>query len=81
MVLGQILVSGVEMIAEAGFSVRNKLITAISLSMAVGFTTSTEAGIWSSFPLAIQTVFSQNVVAVIFTVALVLNLVLPKNMD
>ena len=81
MVLGQILVSGVEMIAEAGFSVRNKLITAISLSVAIGFTTSTEAGIWSSFPLAIQTVFSQNVVAVIFAVALVLNLVLPKNMD
>ena len=81
MVLGQILVSGVEMIAEAGFTMRNKLITAISLSMAIGFTTSTEVGIWSSFPVAVQTVFSQNEVAVIFTIALVLNLVLPRNMD
>lgn len=81
MVLGQILVSGVEMIAEAGFTTRNKLIAAISLSLAIGFTTSTEAGIWSRFPLAIQTMFSQNVVAVIFTIALLLNLVLPRNMD
>ena len=81
MVLGQILVSGVEMIAEAGFTVRNKLIAAISLSLAIGFTTSTEKGIWSSFPTAIQTIFSQNVVAVIFIVALVLHLVLPGNMD
>lgn len=81
MVLGQILVSGVEMIAEAGFTTRNKLIAAISLSVAIGFTASTEADIWSHFPVAIQSVFSQNVVSVIFVSALVLNLVLPKNMD
>lgn len=81
MVLGQILVSGVEMIAKAGFTARNKLIVAISLSVAIGFTASTEAEIWSHFPLAIQSVFSQNVVAVIFVSALVLNLVLPKDMD
>jgi NCS2 family nucleobase:cation symporter-2 len=81
MVLGQILVSGVEMIAEAGFTTRNKLITAISLSVAIGFTASTEADIWSHFPVAIQSIFSQNVVAVIFITALVLNLILPKSMD
>ena len=69
------------MIAKAGFTTRNKLITAISLSIAVGFTTSTEAGIWNKFPVAIQSIFSQNVVAVIFVIAIVLNLVLPKNMD
>ena len=80
-VLGQILVSGVEMIAEAGFTVRNKLIAAVSLSVAIGFTSSTEAGIWDSFPLAVQTVFAQNVVAVIFVTALVLNLVLPGDME
>ena len=81
MVLGQILVSGVEMIAEAGFTTRNKLIAAISLSVAIGFTASTEADIWSHFPVIIQSIFSQNVVAVIFVAALVLNLMLPKNMD
>ena len=81
MVLGQILVSGVEMIAEAGFTTRNKLITAISLSVAIGFTASSEVDIWSHFPVAIQSIFSQNVVAVMFVAALVLNLILPKNMD
>ena len=80
-VLGQILVSGVQMIAEAGFTTRNKLIASISLSVAIGFTTSTETGIWARFPVAIQSIFSQNVVAVIFAVALVLNLILPKNME
>ncbi len=78
-VMGQILVSGFEMISNAGFTARNKLIAAISLSMAVGFTGTTEAGIWSSFHLAVQSIFSQNVVAVIFVIALVLNLVLPKD--
>ncbi len=80
-VMGQILISGFEMIAEAGFTTRNKLIAAISLSMAVGFTGTTEAGIWNSFPLPVQSIFSQNVVAVIFVIALVLNLILPKNLD
>lgn len=81
MVLGQILVSGFEMIAEAGFTARNKLIAAISLSVAIGFTTSTEAGIWGNFPVAVQSIFAQNVVAVIFVIALILNLALPKDMD
>ncbi len=78
---GQILVSGMEMIAEAGFTNRNKLIASISLSVAIGFTASTEAGIWDSFPAAVQTNFAQNVVAVIFALAIIMNLVLPKNMD
>ena len=80
-VLGQILVSGIEMIAKAGFTGRNKLIAAISLSVAIGFTASTEAGLWASFPVAIQSIFSQNVVAVIFVLAIALNLVLPKHME
>ena len=80
LVLGQILISGMEMIAEAGFTNRNKLIASISLSVAIGFTASTEAGIWDSFPTAVQTIFAQNVVAVIFALSIILNLVLPKNL-
>ncbi len=79
--MGQILVSGIDMISQAGFTEKNKLIVALSLSIAVGFTTSTEAGIWNRFPAVIQGIFSQNVVAVIFVVALVLNIVLPKSLD
>ena len=80
MVLGQILASGFEMIARAGFTPRNKLIVAISLSVAISFTTSTEAGIWNSFPVAVQSIFSQNIVAVIFVLAFLLNLLLPRHM-
>ena len=81
MVLGQILVSGFQMIAEAGFTPRNKLIVSLSLAMGVGFTASTEAGIWNEFPVAVQSIFAQNVVSVIFVIALLMNLLLPKHME
>jgi NCS2 family nucleobase:cation symporter-2 len=80
-VIGQILVSGFQMIAETGFTARNKIIASLSLAMGIGFTASTEAGIWDQFPVAVRSVFSQNVVAVIFVVALILNLVLPKHIS
>ena len=80
-VMGEIIVSGIEMISKAGFTARNKIIVAISLSVAIGFTATTETGIWNNFPLGIQIMFSQNVVAVIFILALLLNLVLPKDME
>ena len=78
MVIGQILVSGFQMIAEAGFTPRNKIIVSLSLAMGIGFTASTEAGIWSALPVAVQSIFAQNIVSVIFVVALVMNLLLPK---
>ena len=81
MVLGQILVSGFQMIAEAGFTPRNKLIVSLSLAMGVGFTASTEAGIWNEFPVAVQSIFAQNVVSVIFVIAMLMNLLLPKHME
>ncbi len=80
-VIGQIVVSGFQMVSKAGFTTRNKLIASLSLAIGVGFTASTETGIWSSMPVAVQSIFSQNVVAVIFVLALLLNLVLPKNME
>ena len=81
MVLGQILVSGFQMIAEAGFTPRNKLIVSLSLAMGVGFTASTEAGIWNEFPVAVQSIFAQNVVSMIFVIAVLMNLMLPKHME
>ena len=80
-VIGQIVVSGCQMISDAGFTVRNKLIASLSLATGIGFTTSSAAGIWGSFPVIVQSIFGQNVVAIIFFVALLLNLVLPKNME
>ena len=80
-VIGQILVSGFQMVGEAGFTPRNKLIVSLSLAIGIGFTASTETGIWNEFPVAVQSIFSQNVVSVIFVIALLMNLLLPKNME
>lgn len=81
MMFGTILTSGIEMIAKCGFSQRNITIAALSLSVGIGFTTSTEIGLWDIFPQLVQSVFSANVVAVVFVMSIVLNLVLPKNME
>lgn len=80
-VMGQIVISGCQMIADAGFTVRNKLIASLAIATGVGFTTSTEAGIWSSFPVLIQSIFAQNIVAIVFFMSFFLNLVLPKDME
>ena len=81
MMFGTIMVSGIEMLAKAGFTQRNITIAALSLSIGIGFTASSEIGLWSIFPEIIQSVFSANVVAVVFVVSIVLNLILPKNME
>ena len=81
MMFGTILTSGMQMVAKAGFNQRNITIAALSLSVGVGFTATTEVGLWQIFPETVQSVFASNVVAVVFVTAIVLNLVLPKNMD
>lgn len=81
MMFGSILTSGVQMLAKAGFTQRNITIAALSLSVGIGFTAASEADLWAISPPMIQTVFGANVVAVVFVVAVVLNLILPKNMD
>ena len=81
MMFGTIMVSGIEMLAKAGFSQRNITIAALSLSIGIGFTAASEIGLWAIFPEVIQSVFSANVVAVVFVVSILLNLILPKNME
>ncbi len=81
MMFGTIMTSGMQMLAKAGFTQRNITIAALSLAVGVGFTAASEIDLWRIFPEMIQAVFSANVVAVVFVVSIVLNLVLPKNMD
>ena len=81
MMFGQILLSGMQMINDCGFSHRNITIASLSLAIGVGFTSSTEEAIWAIFPKIIQDVFSKNVVAVVFVVAMILSYVLPENME
>ena len=76
MMFGQILVAGMQMIHRCGFTERNITIAALSICIGGGFTTSKE--IFQFMPQIIQDIFANNVVAVVFVVAVVLNLLLPK---
>ncbi len=76
MMFGSIVVSGVRMLGECGFSQRNMSIAALSLSIGLGFTQTPQ--IFRIFPDLLRGVFAENCVAVVFIVALVLNLVFPK---
>lgn len=76
MMFGSILFAGFGMMARAGFSQRNKVIVSLSLSIGLGFTQAT--GMFAIFPEIIRTVFAENCVAVVFLLAVILNLVLPK---
>ena len=81
MMFGTILTSGMQMVAKAGFTQRNVTIAALSLSIGIGFTTASEIGLWHIFPEMIQNVFAANVVAVVFVASIILNIILPKNME
>ena len=76
MIFGSILFAGFQMMARCGFSQRNMIIVSLSLSVGLGFTSVTQ--LFSIFPQIVQTVFAENCVAVVFLLAVILNLVLPK---
>ena len=79
MMFGTIVVSGLQMIGKCGYFQRNITIVALSLSIGIGFTQVPE--LFSVFPKIIETVFAENCVAVVFLVAVILNLILPQNME
>lgn len=81
MMFGTIMTSGIQMLTKAGFTQRNITIAALSLAVGIGFTTASEIDIWHIFPQVIQDVFASNVVAVVFVVSIILNLILPQNME
>ncbi len=78
MMFGQILVAGFQMIHRAGFTERNFTIAALSLCIGGGFTAAGSNEIFKYAPGLVKDIFQSNVVAVVFIVAVVLNLVLPK---
>ena len=79
MMFGTIVVSGVQMIGKCGFSQRNITIAALSLSVGLGFTQCPD--LFSIFPELVRSVFAENCVALVFMTAIILNLILPKNME
>lgn len=73
---GSILFAGFGMMAKCGFSQRYMIIVSLSLSVGLGFTQAT--GLFHIFPPIVQTVFADNCVAVVFLLAVLLNLILPR---
>ena len=78
MMFGSIVVSGVRMLGSCGYSQRNMIIAALSLSIGIGFTQN--PSIFKIFPDLMKSVFAENCVAVVFVVAVVLNFILPEEM-
>lgn len=76
MMFGSILFAGFGMMAKCGFGNRNMIIASLSLSVGLGFTSASQ--MFNIFPDIIKTVFAENCVAVVFVLAVLLNLVLPK---
>ena len=79
MMFGSILFAGFGMIAKSGFSQRNMIIVSMSLSIGLGFTSASK--MFQIFPQTIQIIFAENCVAVVFLLAVALNLVLPKDKE
>ena len=77
MMFGSIVVSGVHMLSQCGYSERNMTIAALSLSVGLGFTQTPQ--IFHIFPPLFKSVFAENCVAVVLLVSLVLSFILPKD--
>lgn len=76
MMFGNIVISGLQMIGNCGYSQRNITIAALSLSVGLGFTQVPE--IFNIFPTLVRTIFAENCVAVVFLTSIILNLVMPE---
>lgn len=79
MMFGNIVISGLQMIGNCGFSQRNITIAALSLSIGLGFTQA--SAMFAIFPDIIYTIFAENCVAVVFIVAIIMNLIMPKDKE
>lgn len=76
MMFGTIVVSGLQMLSECGFSQRNITVAALSLAIGLGFTQVPD--MFAIFPDLVRTIFAENCVAVVFLVSILLDLVMPK---
>ncbi|WP_446424859.1 uracil-xanthine permease family protein [Mailhella sp.] len=76
MMFGNIVISGLMMIGNCGYSQRNVVIAALSLSVGLGFTQAPQ--MFAIFPDIVRTVFAENCVATVFIVAVLMNLVMPQ---
>ena len=79
MMFGSIIYSGFYMISKRRLGKRNMKIMSLSLSIGLGF--SQVPAVFNVFPDMVKTVFAENCVAIIFILALLLDLVLPEEKE
>ena len=79
MMFGNIVISGLQMIGDCGFTQRNITIAALSLSIGLGFTQVPE--MFNIFPTLVRTIFAENCVAVVFLAAIIMNLIMPQEKE
>lgn len=78
LIFGTIVYAGLGMVAKCGSTSRNLIIVCMSLSVGLGFTQASD--IFSIFPQIIQDIFGENCVATVFLLAVILNLIIPKDL-
>ena len=76
MMFGYIVLAGFDMLSRIKMDTRNKTIVALSLSVGLGFTQA--KAMFAIFPEIIQSIFAENCVAVVFVLAVLVNLIYPK---
>lgn len=74
---GSIMTSGIKMMHDAGMDNRNTLIASTSICLGVGVTQ--VEGFFNYMPSFISDVFAGNMVAGVFVVGIIMDLLLPKN--
>lgn len=79
MMFGSIVISGIQMVSACGYTQRNITISSLALSIGIGFTQ--VPAIFKICPDLVRNVFAENCVAVVFIVAVILNLILPEIME
>ena len=79
MMFGNIVISGLQMIGDCGFTQRNITIAALSLSIGLGFTQVPD--MFNIFPTLVRTIFAENCVAVVFLAAIIMNLIMPQEKE
>lgn len=76
MLFGNIMLCGFKMIADCKFTSRNITIAAIALTMGIGFTQEPE--LFKHLPDMIRDIITGNCITIVFVVAVLLDLILPK---
>ena len=78
MMFGSILMAGFNMISKSyeADSGRTTIIVSVALSVGLGFTAAPD--MFNIFPQMVRTIFAENCVAVVFILALLLDLIIPK---